>query len=78
MPDYHEPVMAMQCIEGLAIEEGGIYVDATFGGGGHSALILQQKGVKKLFGIDQDDDAIQNKINDDRLVMIHHNFKYMK
>lgn len=70
--------MAAQCIEGLAIKEGGVYVDATFGGGGHAKLILADKRVKKLFGIDQDDDAIKNQWDDPRLIIINHNYRYMK
>lgn len=78
MDSYHIPVMAAQCIEGLNIKEGGIYVDATFGGGGHARLILEDKRVKTLFGIDQDDDAIKNKWDDPRLIIINHNYRYMK
>jgi 16S rRNA (cytosine1402-N4)-methyltransferase len=78
MNSYHVPVMATQCIEGLAIKEGGVYVDATFGGGGHAKLILADKRVKKLFGIDQDDDAIKNRWDDPRLIIINHNYRYMK
>lgn len=78
MDNYHIPVMAAQCIDGLNIIEGGIYVDATFGGGGHARLILEDKRVKTLFGIDQDDDAIKNKWNDPRLIIINHNYRYMK
>jgi 16S rRNA (cytosine1402-N4)-methyltransferase len=78
MDSYHIPVMASECIQGLNIEENGIYVDATFGGGGHSKLILNDKRVKRLFGIDQDHDAIKNTWDDDRLVIINHNYKYMK
>lgn len=78
MDSYHVPVMAAQCIEGLNIKEGGIYVDATFGGGGHARLILEDKRVKTLFGIDQDDDAIKNKWDDPRLIIINHNYRYMK
>lgn len=70
--------MANECIEGLAIKEGGIYVDATFGGGGHARLIIEDKRVKLLFGIDQDSDAIKNKWDDSRLIIINHNYRYMK
>ncbi len=78
MDSYHIPVMASQCIEALNIQKGGIYVDATFGGGGHSKLILDNKNVDKLFGIDQDHDAIKNKWDDQRLIIINHNYRYMK
>ena len=76
--EYHEPVMVAECLEGLAIKEGGVYVDATFGGGGHAKRILEDKRVKLLFGIDQDDDAIKNRWNDSRLIIINHNYRYMK
>jgi len=78
MSSYHIPVMATQCIEALAITQSGVYVDATFGGGGHAKLILEDKKVKFLYAIDQDDDAIKNKWDDPRLVIINHNFRYMK
>lgn len=70
--------MLNQCIDGLNISNDSTLVDATYGGGGHSKEILKNQKVKKLFAIDQDSDAIQNKTNDDRLIFINHNFKYMK
>jgi len=76
--DYHIPVMAAECLEALAIKEGGTYVDATFGGGGHAQLILNDTRVSRLFGIDQDADAIKNKWNDERLTLINHNYRFMK
>ncbi len=76
---YHEPVLARACIEALAIEKSGRYVDATFGGGGHSRLILNELGKGgRLFAFDQDDDALQNVIDDERFVFNHHNFRYLK
>lgn len=78
MSEYHVPVMAVQCIEGLNIQKGGTYVDATFGGGGHSKLILEDKGVKKLIAFDQDKDAISNQWDDDRLILVHHNYRFLK
>jgi 16S rRNA (cytosine1402-N4)-methyltransferase len=78
LTNYHVPVMASQCLEGLAIKDNGVYVDATFGGGGHARLILDDKRVKVLYAIDQDDDAIKNKWDDPRLVIINHNYRYMK
>lgn len=78
MTNYHEPVMAAESIDGLAIKEDGIYVDATFGGGGHSALILNKLGDKgRLFGFDQDEDAAANVPDDDRLVFVPHNFRFL-
>lgn len=76
---YHEPVLAKESIEALAIRKDGIYVDATFGGGGHSRLILKELGEKgRLYAFDQDDDALQNLIEDERFVFNHHNFRYLK
>ncbi|MBI3234830.1 MAG: 16S rRNA (cytosine(1402)-N(4))-methyltransferase RsmH [Bacteroidetes bacterium] len=77
--NYHLPVMASQCIEGLNIHPDGVYVDVTFGGGGHSKLILEKLGSKGvLIAFDRDDDAQQNTINDPRLIMVHHNYRFMK
>ena len=76
---YHEPVMAKECIEALDIQPDGCYVDATFGGGGHSRLILNKLGAGgKLVAFDQDDDALQNLIDDGRFVFVHHNFRFLK
>jgi 16S rRNA (cytosine1402-N4)-methyltransferase len=75
---YHKPVMLKECIDGLAIKEGGVYVDLTFGGGGHSALILEKLKAGRLFGFDQDEDALQNAPDDDRFTFIHNNFRYLK
>ncbi len=75
---YHEPVMAAESMEALEVQPGGIYVDATFGGGGHSKLILDRLGPSgKLFAFDQDEDARANVPDDPRLVFIPHNFRYM-
>jgi 16S rRNA (cytosine1402-N4)-methyltransferase len=62
----------------LAIKPGGIYVDVTFGGGGHSKKILEQLTTGKLIAFDQDVDATQNVVIDDRLLFVQHNFKYLK
>ena len=63
--DYHIPALLEQTIEGLHIKTDGIYVDATFGGGGHSRAILEQLGKKgKLFSFDQDIAALTNQIDD--------------
>lgn len=77
---YHIPVMLRECIEGLAIKPNGIYVDVTFGGGGHSAEILASLGEKgRLFGFDQDEDALQNNLNkDSRFTFVRSNFRYLK
>lgn len=77
--EYHIPVLAEECIEGLNIKESGIYVDVTFGGGGHSRLILNKLGDKgRLFGMDRDPDAEKNKIQDSRFTFIAHNFRFLK
>jgi 16S rRNA (cytosine1402-N4)-methyltransferase len=79
MSTYHTPVMLQECIEGLAIKPEGTYVDVTFGGGGHSREILKHLGKSgKLLAFDQDADAKQNLIEDDRFVFIDQNFRYMK
>ena len=78
-PVYHVPVMLQECIDALAIKPDGVYVDVTFGGGGHSREILKHLGPKgKLFAFDQDPDALHNKVEDDRFVLIHQNFRFMK
>lgn len=75
---YHKPVLLEQSIEGLNINPNGIYVDLTFGGGGHSKAILSNLKNGKLFAFDQDQDAIKNIINDNRFVFINHNFRFLK
>ena len=76
---YHLPVMAKECIEALAIQKDGCYIDATFGGGGHSRLILKELGRNgRLLAFDQDDDALLNLIDDERFVFCHHNFRFLK
>lgn len=75
---YHNPVLLEESINGLEIKKDGVYVDVTFGGGGHSREILKRLGDKgKLFGFDQDPDAVENKIDDDRFVLIEENFRYI-
>jgi len=76
--EYHNPVLLKECIEGLKINPAGIYVDVTFGGGGHSKEILKHLTTGKLFAFDQDEDAVKNKINDERFVLVKQNFKYLK
>ena len=77
---YHEPVLLHQSIEGLAINPDGIYVDATFGGGGHSREILKYLKAGKLYAFDQDEDARRNaeSIEDENFIFIEANFRYMK
>lgn len=70
--------MLSECLKGLDISEGGTYVDVTFGGGGHSREIIKLMGNGKLFGFDQDPDAFENEIEDDRFTLIKQNFKYLK
>ncbi len=75
---YHNPVLLQQSVDALAIKENGIYVDVTFGGGGHSIEILKRLGAKgKLFAFDQDSDALANSIEDARFVLIPENFRYI-
>jgi 16S rRNA (cytosine1402-N4)-methyltransferase len=74
---YHVPVLLQPCIEGLNIRPDGTYVDLTFGGGGHSRAILEKLENGKLIVFDQDEDAYKNKINDDRVVFVKHNFRYL-
>lgn len=76
---YHNPVLLYESIEGLNINPDGIYIDVTFGGGGHSKEILKNLSSKgKLFAIDQDIDVKNNIIKDDRFKFIHGNFRYVK
>jgi len=75
---YHIPVMPEESIRGLNLFPGALVVDATFGGGGHSRLILDEIGDGRLFAFDQDEDAAGNVINDDRLFFVRHNFRYMR
>ena len=78
-PVYHTPALLNETIEGLNIKPDGVYVDVTFGGGGHSKEILKHLGSKgKLLGFDQDVDAIKNVIDDKRFTFVRSNFKYMK
>lgn len=78
MSEYHNPVLLNESIDALAIKENGVYVDVTFGGGGHSREILDRLGENgKLFGFDQDPDALNNLIDDKRFVLIPENFRYI-
>lgn len=76
---YHIPVMLNECIDGLNIQPNGIYVDVTFGGGGHSKKILEQLDRNgKLFAFDVDDDAKRNTIDDKRFTLIQANYRHLK
>lgn len=77
--NYHNPVLLKESIDGLNIIEGGVYVDVTFGGGGHSKAILERLGSSgKLFAFDQDEEALTNVIEDDRFTLINENFRFLK
>jgi 16S rRNA (cytosine1402-N4)-methyltransferase len=76
---YHTPVLLTECIEGLNIEPGGVYVDLTYGGGGHSREILKKLNADgHLVAFDQDADALKNTINDERFLLLNQNFRFMK
>ena len=75
---YHNPVLLKESVEGLNIKSDGIYVDVTYGGGGHSREILKHLTTGKLYAFDQDNDAFANKVEDEKLILIKQNFKYMK
>ena len=77
-PAYHIPVMLDPCIEGLAILPNGVYVDVTFGGGGHSKAILARLEGGQLFGFDQDSDALANAPQDPRFTFVQANFRDIK
>lgn len=75
---YHNPVLLHESVEGLNINPDGVYVDVTFGGGGHSREILSKLKSGHLFGFDQDQDAAANSFQDDRFTFISQNFRYLK
>ena len=75
---YHDPVLLKESIDGLNIKKDGIYVDVTFGGGGHSKEILKHLTNGSLIAFDQDQDALANKPDDDRLILINQNFRFMR
>ena len=77
--EYHNPVLLKETVDGLDIKPDGIYVDVTFGGGGHSREIMRRLGPNgKLFAFDQDTDALANAIDDERFTLINENFRYIK
>lgn len=77
--EYHNPVLLKETVDGLNIKPNGIYVDVTFGGGGHSREIISRLGENgRLIAFDQDEDALQNAIQDDRFLLINENFRNIK
>jgi 16S rRNA (cytosine1402-N4)-methyltransferase len=77
--EYHNPVLLHPTVDGLNINPDGIYVDVTFGGGGHSKEILSRLGSNgKLFAFDQDEDALANALSDERFTLINENFRFIK
>jgi 16S rRNA (cytosine1402-N4)-methyltransferase len=78
-PEYHVPVLLQEAVDGLQVKAGGIYVDCTFGGGGHSREILRRMGSEgKLIAFDQDADARRNLPEDDRIIFVPHNFRHLQ
>ncbi|WP_407484402.1 16S rRNA (cytosine(1402)-N(4))-methyltransferase RsmH [Elizabethkingia meningoseptica] len=76
---YHNPVLLDESVSGLIINPDGIYVDCTFGGGGHSREILSRLSDKgRLFSFDQDPDALKNKIDDERFTLVNQNFRFLE
>ena len=77
--EYHNPVLLKETVDGLNIHPDGVYVDVTFGGGGHSREMISRLGVNgKLFAFDQDLDALKNALDDDRFTLINENFRFIK
>lgn len=78
-PEYHVPVLLQEAVDALQVKPGGIYVDCTFGGGGHSREILRRLGSEgKLIAFDQDADARKNLPEDDRIIFVPHNFRHLQ
>ncbi|MBN2486237.1 MAG: 16S rRNA (cytosine(1402)-N(4))-methyltransferase RsmH [Bacteroidales bacterium] len=78
MTDYHQPVMLHESVDGLNVKPGGVYVDATFGGGGHSGEILKRLGNGRLLAFDQDKDVLENLPDDERILFAQHNFRFLR
>jgi 16S rRNA (cytosine1402-N4)-methyltransferase len=77
--EYHKPVLLKETVDGLNIQPNGVYVDVTFGGGGHSKEIIKRLGEEgKLIAFDQDTDALENAIDDPRFLLINENFRFLK
>ena len=79
MTNYHDPVLLKASVDGLNLKGDDVVVDVTFGGGGHSREIIKRLCDKgKLYGFDQDEDAVKNNLEDERFVLVRHNFRYLK
>ena len=79
MSEYHTPVLLEESVSAMAIRDGGTYVDATFGGGGHSREILSRMGKNsKLVVFDRDPDAIANIPEDKRIIFVNNNFRFIQ
>lgn len=78
MSEYHVPVLLKEAVDGLKIRPDGLYLDLTFGGGGHSQEILKHLTNGYLMGFDQDEDALSNVPEDGRFVFVNHNFRYLR
>lgn len=79
MSEYHNPVLLKETVDGLAVKPDGVYVDVTFGGGGHSREILSRLGEGgKLVAFDQDEDALKNALDDERFILVNENFRFIK
>jgi 16S rRNA (cytosine1402-N4)-methyltransferase len=78
MTQYHTPALLEACLDGLRIDPSGTYVDATFGGGGHSRAILKKLKDGLLYGFDQDDDAAGNVPESEQFTFVHHNFRFIR
>lgn len=79
MEAYHNPVLLQESVNGLNIKEDGVYVDVTFGGGGHSKEILKRLGERgRLVAFDQDEEALVNTLDDARFILINENFRFLK
>ncbi|MDR1756002.1 MAG: 16S rRNA (cytosine(1402)-N(4))-methyltransferase RsmH [Culturomica sp.] len=78
MSEYHVPVLLKESVDGLNIRPGGVYLDLTFGGGGHSREILRRMKGGKLVAFDRDEDALANLPDDERFLFVNHNFKYLR
>lgn len=76
--EYHQPVLLKETVDGLNISPSGIYVDVTFGGGGHSKEMLRRIDKGHLFSFDQDTDALENNLDNPRFTLIHQNFRYLQ
>lgn len=75
---YHQSVLLNESVDALGIEAGGVYVDVTFGGGGHSKEILKRNDGCFLYAFDQDEDALENELEDERFTLIHENFSELE